>query len=157
MLATNTLPKPLVQNNSSSGCSSFIVSKNGRGASSKSQELTPMDLGPCNRIFSVSIIMVSVCLHHAELLALVGRTCTVSSHILHSWADPEMMLLEPGGDEGVMEPILRVFRDLGKSSIPLIYKSLLYSRQKSRFGVVFKNHFSSLPELTFHTVLCHES
>lgn len=113
--------------------------------------------------------MVSGCLHHAEPLALVGRTCTVSSHILHSSADPEMMLLEPGGDEGVMEPILQVFRDLGRSSIPLIYKSLLYSLQKSRFGVVFKNHFSSLPELTFHcsftvhfsftelTVLCHES
>ena len=68
-----------------------------------------------------------------------------------------MMLLEPGGDEGVMEPILQVFRDLRRSSIPLIYTSLLYSLQKSRFGVVFKNHFSSLPELTFHTVLCHES
>lgn len=52
-----------------------------------------------------------------------------------------MMLLEPGGDEGVMEPILQVFRDLGRSSIPLTYKSLLYPLQKSRFGVVFKTIF----------------
>lgn len=67
-----------------------------------------------------------------------------------------MMLLEPGGDEGVMESILQAFRDPGNSPYSPIYKALLYFLYLIHEGLasVF-NIFLVLPEITLHIITCH--
>lgn len=53
-----------------------------------------------------------------------------------------MMLLEPGGDEGVMEPILQVFRDLGGGVPFLLLINHCYIHFKNQDSVLFfKNCF----------------
>lgn len=66
-----------------------------------------------------------------------------------------MMLLEPGGDERVMEPILQVFRDPGTIPTPLIYKALLHFLYLKHHDLVSVYVFPALPKLTLHPVSHH--
>lgn len=67
-----------------------------------------------------------------------------------------MMLLEPGEDEGMMKPVLQVFRDPGNSPhFPYLQSIVIFPlSQTSRSGLVFYI-FLGLPELIVHTVPCY--